>query len=313
MLAATAIALVAVPLAAATPADFSQQRLRAHVQTLGSDAYEGPRLRRPRAETQTVDYLSDQFRPPGFQPGGDMADGKRGWTQAVPLLKSDIVGAPRLSLNLGNGQSVALTQGEQIAVRAPTNGDKALSISTTRLCVFVGYGVTAPERNWDDFKGLDAQGKILVVLVNDPDFEGGEDNFGGKAMTYYGRWTYKYEEAARRARPACSSSTRPSPPATAGRRSRTRNTNTMFDIVRENPRAEHPPLEGWIQRDLAAQIFAASGTELRSAEGGRQAQGLQAGPAQGDARRPRRTAKTEIIMSHNVVGLLPGTRTPTRR
>ena len=64
--------------------------------------------------------------------------------------------------------------------------------------MFVGYGVTAPERGWDDFKGVDVSGKILVVLINDPDFEGGEGQFGGKAMTYYGRWTYKYEEAARR-------------------------------------------------------------------------------------------------------------------
>ena len=64
--------------------------------------------------------------------------------------------------------------------------------------VFVGYGVTAPERSWDDFKGVDVKGKLLVVLINDPDFEGGEGDFGGKAMTYYGRWTYKYEEAARR-------------------------------------------------------------------------------------------------------------------
>ena len=84
---------------------------------------------------------------------------------------------------------------------------------------------------------MDMHGKILVVLVNDPDFEAGEGDFGGKAMTYYGRWTYKYEEggAPRRGR-ACWSSTRPSPPPMAGRRSRTRNTNAMFDIVRQNPR-----------------------------------------------------------------------------
>ena len=63
--------------------------------------------------------------------------------------------------------------------------------------MFVGYGVKAPERNWDDFKGIDLKGKVALVLVNDPDFETGQGDFGGKAMTYYGRWTYKYEEAAR--------------------------------------------------------------------------------------------------------------------
>ena len=84
-------------------------------------------------------------------------------------------------------------------MRAPTNGDKAMTIDKAPL-VFVGYGVNAPERGWDDFKAVDVRGKILVVLVNDPDFEGGEGDFGGKAMTYYGRWTYKYEEGARQRR-----------------------------------------------------------------------------------------------------------------
>ena len=88
-------------------------------------------------------------------------------------------------------------------MRSPTNGQQKFAIDKAPL-VFVGYGVSAPERGWDDFKGQDVRGKILVVLVNDPDFEGGEGNFGGKAMTYYGRWTYKYEEgrAARRRRRA---------------------------------------------------------------------------------------------------------------
>ena len=85
--------------------------------------------------------------------------------------------------------------------------------------MFVGYGVKAPERNWDDFKGVDLKGKIVVVLINDPDFETGEGDFGGKAMTYYGRWTYKYEEAARQgaARPADRARDRAGL-ATAGRR-----------------------------------------------------------------------------------------------
>ena len=81
---------------------------------------------------------------------------------------------------------------------APMNGQTSVNLANAPL-VFVGYGVAAPERNWDDFKGQDVQGKMLVVLVNDPDFEARRaGDFGGKAMTYYGRWTYKYEEAARR-------------------------------------------------------------------------------------------------------------------
>ena len=90
-----------------------------------------------------------------------------------------------------------LTQGEQISVRSPTQRPEQVAMNNAPI-VFAGYGVSAPERQWDDFKDVDVRGKVIVVLINDPDIEGGEGNFGGKAMTYYGRWTYKYEEAARR-------------------------------------------------------------------------------------------------------------------
>ncbi len=168
------------------------------------------------------------------------------------------------------------TQGEQIAVRAPTNGDKAMMIDGAPL-VFVGYGVKAPERGWDDFKGQDMRGKILVMLVNDPDFEGGEGDFGGKAMTYYGRWTYKYEEGARQGAKGVLVIHETEPASYGWATVKNSNTNAMFDIVRKNPAAEHPPLEGWIQRDLAAAAVRRIRHQLRGDEGRRQAQGLQAG------------------------------------
>ena len=122
------------------------------------------------AEVKSVNYVIDQFRSAGLEPGGDVVNGKRSWTQAVPLLQSEIVGTPQLTLNLGNGQSLPLTQGNEIAVRSPMNGQTSVNLANVPL-VFVGYGVAAPERNWDDFKGQDVKGKLLVVLVNDPDFE----------------------------------------------------------------------------------------------------------------------------------------------
>ena len=155
LFAATAIALVAVPVHAADTGSFSPQRLSQHVQTLGSDAFEG-RARRPRARPRRSPISASNSKA-GLQPGGDLKDGKRSWTQAVPLLRSEFAAAPQVSLNLA-GKPTALTQGEQIAVRAPTNGDKAMTIDGAPL-VFVGYGVKAPERGWDDFKGLDCQGQ----------------------------------------------------------------------------------------------------------------------------------------------------------
>jgi hypothetical protein len=186
-LAATAICVAAVPISAATMGPFSPAALSQIDRTISSDAFEG-RGPATRAETKTINYIADQFKAAGVQPGGDMVNGQRSWFQAVPLLRSEIIGTPNLSLN-ENGTAVPLRQGEDIAVLAPLNGAKQVDIANAPL-VFAGYGVTAPERNWDDFKGTDVHGKIIVVLINDPDFEGGEGDFNGKAMTYYGRWTY---------------------------------------------------------------------------------------------------------------------------
>ncbi|MFL6749140.1 MAG: M28 family metallopeptidase [Sphingomicrobium sp.] len=298
--------LLASSAAIAQSAQFDPQRLSQHVQVLGSDAFEG-RAPATEGETKTVAYLSDQFAKAGLQPGGDVVNGQRSWTQAVPLLRSEFTAAPQVSMNIA-GKAVPLTQGEQIAVRAPTNGDKAMGIDGTPL-VFVGYGVKAPERGWDDYKGQDMRGKILVMLVNDPDFEGGEGDFGGKAMTYYGRWTYKYEEGARQGAKGVLVIHETEPASYGWATVKNSNTNAMFDIVRQNPAAEHPPLEGWIQRDLAAQLFTASGTSLEAMKAAARRKDFKPVPlkaslnAHGDA-------KTEVITSHNVVGILPGASRP---
>jgi len=297
--------IAAAPLLAQT-ATIDPQRLSQHVQTLGSDAFEG-RAPATAGETKTVAYLTDQFAKAGLQPGGDMVDGKRIWTQAVPLLRSEFTAAPHIALNLA-GKPVELTQGEQISVRSPTNGDKGMTIDGAPL-VFVGYGVKAPERGWDDFKGLDAKGKILVVLVNDPDFEGGEGDFGGKAMTYYGRWTYKYEEGARQGAKGVLVIHETEPASYGWATVKNSNTNAMFDIVRQNPGAEHPPLEGWIQRDLAAQLFAASGSSFEAMKAAAKRKDFKPVPLKANLD-VHGAVKTEVITSHNVVGILPGAARP---
>jgi hypothetical protein len=171
---------------AVTPPTFDPHRLSEEDKVLSSDAFEGRGPATP-AETKTIDYVVSQMKAAGLQPGGDLSNGKRAWTQAVPLLRTEIVGTPILGLSI-DGKTQALTQGNEIAVRAPMDGSTAVAIANAPL-VFVGYGVNAPERHWDDFKGVDLHGKIAVVLINDPDFETGVGDFGGKAMTYYGRWT----------------------------------------------------------------------------------------------------------------------------
>jgi Zn-dependent M28 family amino/carboxypeptidase len=290
----------------AQTAQFDTARLSQHVQTLGSDAFEG-RAPATAGETKTVAYLADQFAKAGLQPGGDLKDGKREWTQAVPLLRSEWIAAPQLSMNIAD-QATPLTQGEQIAARAPTNGEKAVKIDGTEL-VFVGYGVKAPERGWDDFKGQDMRGKVLVMLVNDPDFEGGEGDFGGKAMTYYGRWTYKYEEGARQGAKGVLVIHETEPASYGWATVKNSNTNAMFDIVRANPAADHPLLEGWIQRDLAAQLFTASGTSFEAMKAAAKRKDFQPVPLKATLN-VNGMANTEVITSNNVVGIVPGAARP---
>jgi Zn-dependent M28 family amino/carboxypeptidase len=306
-LAATAIALAAAPVVAADTGPFSAQRLSDIDKYISTDAFEG-RGPATRAETKTINYIADQFKAAGVQPAGDMVNGQRSYFQAVPLVKSEFVAPPQFTLNLGNGQSLPLTQGEQIALRAPMNGATSVNLANVPL-VFLGYGVTAPERNWDDFKGQDVKGKLIVVLINDPDFEGGDLGFGGKAMTYYGRWTYKYEEAARRGAAGVLIVHETDPASYGWNTVKNSNTNTMFDIVRQNPAAEHPLFESWIQRPLAEKIFAASGLNFDQAKAAAKKRDFQPIPlkatlsAQGQA-------QVATINSHNVVGYLPGTKYP---
>ena len=291
----------------AAPPKFDGARISADVKELASDAYEG-RSPATAGEAKTIAYLSRQFAEAGLQPGGDLQDGKRLWTQAVPLLKGDIVGTPRLSLS-SKGTSQALTQGREIAVRSAMNGASAVAIKDAPL-VFVGYGVKAPERNWDDFKGVDLKGKIAVVLINDPDFETGTGDFDGKGMTYYGRWTYKYEEGARQGAAGVLIVHETAPASYGWATVAGSNTNTMFDVVRDDPAAAHPPLEGWIQRDLAVDLFKRAGLDFEALKKQAQSRDFRPVELKGEAFSADYAVKTEVITSHNVVARLEGSSHP---
>lgn len=305
LLAATALA--ATPLAAQT---FSTTRVAQDIKTLSSDAYEG-RGPATAGEAKTVAYLVQQLRAAGVQPGGEVIDGKRQYTQRVPLLQSDWSGDPVLTLQ-GGAAAGRLAQGTDIAVRAPLNGQAQLRMDNVPL-VFAGYGTQAPERQWDDFKGQDVRGKILVVFINDADFDGpigdGGPDFGGKAMTYYGRWTYKYEQAARLGAAGVMIVHEDAPASYGWNTVKNSNTNTMFDVVRQNPGASHPAMESWITRATAEKIFASAGMTLAQAKAMARRRDFKPVDlpvrfsATGNA-----TAKT--ITSYNVVGLLPGTKRP---
>jgi Zn-dependent M28 family amino/carboxypeptidase len=285
---------------------FDPARIDGHIKTLSDDSFEG-RGPATAGEQKTVAYLVQQLQAAGLEPGGEVVNGQRQWTQRVPLLKSDIVGTPTISLN-GSGTVTQLRQGPDIAIRSPLNGQTSISLDNVPM-VFVGYGVTAPERGWDDFKGVDVKGKVIVTLVNDPDFEGGEGEFGGKAMTYYGRWTYKYEEAARRGAAGVIIVHETDPASYGWATVQNSNTNTMFDIVRQNPGQAHAPVNGWIQLEHAKTLFKNAGLDFDAAKAAAKTKAFQPVDLKTNLS-VALNAKTEVITSYNIAGRLTGTTRP---
>ena len=286
---------------------FDPARLSAEVRTLSSDAFQGRGPATP-AEQKTIDYLVGELKAAGVQPGGDLVDGKRGWTQAVPLRRSRLVGTPEISVAFGDTR-VPLQQGEQVAVRAPMDGSAALAVKGAPL-VFVGYGVKAPERDWDDFKGIDLAGKIAIALVNDPDYETGKGDFGGKAMTYYGRWSYKFEEAARQGALGLLVVHETAPASYGWATVKNSNTNAMFDIVRAHPGEVHPRVEGWVQRDVAADLFRRAGLDFDAQKKRAQSRDFRPVVLEGAAFSVSCDVDAGTITSHNVVGRIEGSKRP---
>jgi Zn-dependent M28 family amino/carboxypeptidase len=297
-------------LSAATAKDlpsFDPQRLSAEVKILSSDEFEG-RGPATQGETLTIAQVISQMQAVGLQPGGDLKDGKRGWTQAVPLLRAQITGPIKLSLKSGK-QTRDLSQGNEIAVRAALDGAHAVAIVDAPV-LFVGYGIKAPERHWDDFKGADLHGKIAVVLINDPDFESGSGDFGGKAMTYYGRWTYKYEQLVRLGALGVLIVHETAPASYGWATVKNSNTNSMFDIVRDQPAAVHSKLEAWIQRDLAVDMFKKAGLDFDALK--RQAQTREFKPVvlKGTSFSAAYAVDSGVITSYNIAGRIEGSKRP---
>jgi Zn-dependent M28 family amino/carboxypeptidase len=304
-----ALATAAVTAFAAEP-NIETRLLSEHIKVLSSDAFEGRGPNTP-GETKTIAYISKEFKEAGLQPGGDKTKAGRSWTQDVPLARFDIKGPVAVSVKAA-GAAQTWKQGEEIAIRAPQTGVASIDIKDAPV-VFVGYGVKAPERNWDDFKGVDLHGKIALVLVNDPDYETGKGDFGGKAMTYYGRWTYKYEEAARQGALGFIVIHETGPASYGWNTVKNSNTNAVFDIIRKDPTKAHAPIEAWIQRDNTVALFKAAGLDFEAQKKLAQTRDFKPVTLSGVTLSTAFAVDAKKVVSHNVVGVLPGTKHPAER
>jgi Zn-dependent M28 family amino/carboxypeptidase len=292
-------------LGAASPPRVNTQRMSEMARVLASDDFQGRAPGTP-GEDKTIPYLIEQFKAAGLEPAGENG----GWTQTVPMIHTQLKAPVSLSVSQA-GQTVPLRFPDDVYLGTVRPVDR-VRIENAPM-VFVGYGVTAPERGWDDFKGVDLKGKVAVMLVNDPDFEAqaGEavaGKFGGKTMTYYGRWSYKYEEAARRGAIAALVVHETD---AAGYPWTVVKSPAGESYAISTPAGQPQPvlLQGWIQRDAAAALLKRSGHDYETVK--REARTTAFKPIDLKASMSADIPVTLAhITSHNVLGKLSGTTYP---
>ena len=298
---ASAALLLAAPLHAKPTNPISATRLDALDKVLASDAFEG-RAPGTESERRTIGWLVGQLKALGLEPAGP--GGK--WTQPVPLVRTQL-GTARYIVSVA-GKTLPLITDKDIYASTVRPIDR-VAIAGAPL-VFVGYGVSAPERKWDDFKGVDLKGKVAVVLVNDPDFEAtatddSKGRFGDRRMTYYGRWTYKYDELARRGAVGAlivHDTEGAGYPWTTMVAPHGEN----YDVAGASGRLT---LQGWLQGDAAAGLFRAAGLDLTE---------LRAKARRSDFRPVELGARFsadvpvahEALMSQNVLAKISGAKRP---
>ncbi len=299
---------VQAPLASTAPPpaapSVSLERMSEITRVLASDDFQG-RSMGTAGEQKTIAYLTEQFRAAGLEPGGENG----GWTQRVPLIRTKLQ-SPQLSIRQGS-KATKLAFPRDIYL-STVRDTQQVRIANAPI-VFVGFGVHAPERSWDDFKGVDLKGKVALMLVNDPDFEAAEGEpvagkFGGKTMTYYGRWTYKFEEAARRGAIGAII-VHETEGAGYGWNVVESAAGENFNIVLPAGAQQPVLVQGWIQRAAAEAMLKRAGHDYAALE--RQARRADFRPID---LKTTFSASSGVdltrITSHNVIGKLTGARYP---
>lgn len=315
----TSIAIVSAMLAACNPSEdsaidpanlpeveipeISEATMKDVTKKLSSDDFAG-RAPGTAGEEKTLELLVNRFEAAGLSPGnGDS------WFQDVPLVEINAKDQSNLDIKSEAGETISLTPGSDFVAVTYQEQEK-IDIADSEM-VFVGYGINAPERNWNDYEGIDVKGKTVIILVNDPDFgtESLEGEFGGRAMTYYGRWTYKYEEAARQGAAAAIIIHDEAPAAYGWGVVESSWTGPQFYAQTSNGASDQTKANGWIQKEKAREILTASGQDMDELMTAAKQKGFKAVPL---------TTKASLnfsnefgsLQSKNVVGVLKGAKRP---
>jgi len=277
-------------------------RMMNEIAELSSDAYGG---REPMSEGEilTLEFIESRFRDLGLQPlFGDS------YRQPVDLVSIEAVPETvQLTFHLQDRDRLVAYPDEMVAFTMRAVPESRVEGSEV---VFVGYGIVAPEYGWNDYADVDVRGKTVLILVNDPGFATQDPAlFRGNAMTYYGRWTYKYEEAARQGAAAAVIIHDTAPAAYGWEVVRNSNVGPQFHLHRDNDNMDRVPIQSWIQKPIAEEVVAAAGLDLADLEQQARSPEFKA-IALGstlDARIENRIVRNQ---SYNVGALLPGSRRP---
>jgi Zn-dependent M28 family amino/carboxypeptidase len=278
--------------------DIDETGFRNDVRVLASDDFEGRKPGTP-GEDKTVAFLVEQFKKMGLKPGNGES-----YVQQVPLVEITPVGVPTLAVTGRDGRSKAFNYTKDMVIWSQRLAPQE-SLQHSEL-VFVGYGIVAPEYQWNDYSGLDVHGKTVVVLVNDPGY-GSKDPkvFKGNAETYYGRWTYKLEEAARQGAAGVLLVHDAEAAGYGWNVVVNGRTGPQLDLASADDNANRPAVEGWLAAEASRALFAQAGLDITSLANAASRPGFKAidlglkadAMVQGSVRR---------FSSANIVAVLPG-------
>ncbi|KPK12823.1 MAG: peptidase M20 [Acidithiobacillales bacterium SG8_45] len=285
----------------ATEATIETERLSSIVRELASDEYQG-RAPGTAGGKKTVHYLVEKFRALGLEPGG--SDGS--WTNDVPMIHTLFDGPGDLKFVV-EGEAQPLQQKRDIEVSTVHDIE---SIAIDSPVVFVGFGAYAPERDWDDYGDIDLRGKVALYLVNDPDFAAQPDEavagrFGNRRMTYYGRWAYKFEEAARRGAVAALV-IHETEAAGYGWNVASSSPGENYAVVAGGESVPPVLLQGWLHGDAAAALMQSAGYDLDALRMRARSPDFEAFEMEGVRFDANASVTVDHFESSNVLALLPG-------
>jgi Zn-dependent M28 family amino/carboxypeptidase len=288
-----------------TSPEIAAADLAARVKELADDKYEGRGPGDPEGE-KAADWIAAEMKRIGLEPGNP--DGT--YFQTVKMV-AQTVDQKTSSLKIaGGGKSWDLKLGPDAVWITKHTDNKTVSFENSDL-VFVGYGVVAPEANWNDYAGVDMKGKTAVMFVNDPGFVTNDETlFNGKAMTYYGRWTYKFEEAAKQGATAALIIHEEKPAAYGWGVVEGSWTGEQADLVRSNSGADRSLLEGWIQLNHATDLFKAAGLDIDKMRAAANKRGFKPVPMAGLKASAVINQTIDFKESRNVIGTVKGSEKP---